>query len=79
MSWHEALLTGEQALIWTLVGGAVARLLVRKPFRTALHWLIVQAVHQAQIADSLKTDTDGGLKDLIDAIEHSEPAPKPGR
>lgn len=75
MSWHDALITIEQAAIWATIGGIVAHIAIRKPLRTILHWLIVQAIHQAQIADSLDTQTDGGFTDLINAVKNNQPPP----
>lgn len=65
MSWHAALLTAEQAAIWSAVAGVVATafaLVHRRPLK--------------QLLGLLSTDTPGGLGDVVHAIEDTGPAPE---
>ena len=64
MTWHAALLTAEQAAIWSAVAGAVATvfaLLHRRPLKRLL--------------TLLDTSSAGGLGDVVEAIKDSEPIP----
>lgn len=62
MSWHQALATVEQALIW----GAVGRLLLLRPLHRLLQVATALYIaYQREIADHLDTRTPGGLADLV--------------
>lgn len=71
----ELLNQAETAAVWATVGGVIARVIVWHPLRK----LIALVTVAREIADRLDTRTDGGLQDLVTAIQQNSPPPSPRR